>query len=31
MLEYIGQFIGLGILTFIVYMLVEEQVRKQKK
>jgi hypothetical protein len=31
MLENIGQFIGLGILVFIVYLLVEEQVVKHKK
>jgi len=31
MMEYIGKFIGLGVLTFIVYLIVEEQIRKQKK
>jgi hypothetical protein len=31
MMEYIGQFIGLGVLSFIVYLIVEEQIRKQKK
>jgi hypothetical protein len=31
MIEYIGQFIGLGLLTVIIYLLVEEQVRKSKE
>jgi hypothetical protein len=31
MIEYIGQFIGLGLLTIIIYLLVEEQVRKSKE
>jgi len=31
MLEHIGQLIGLGMIVFIVYLVVEEQVRKHKK
>jgi len=31
MLHNIGSMIGIGLLVFVVYLLVEEQVRKHKK